>query len=78
MIHVEQKNILKKQGKKLGENNKWKQKSSKQETTQAKKPATLKKRDSISKNKANSVYCDFYYDFVWFSIDFREKQAKRG
>ena len=45
MIHVEQKNILKKQGKKLGESNKWKQKSSKQATTQAKKQKSLEKND---------------------------------
>ena len=30
------------------------------------------------KNKANTVYCEFYYDFVWFSMDFEEKQAKHG
>ncbi|MBP3291162.1 MAG: hypothetical protein J6M26_01780 [Clostridia bacterium] len=52
--------------------------SIKQATTQAKKTATLKKRDSLSKNKANTVYCEFYCDFVWFSMDFGEKQAKRG
>lgn len=51
------------QGKKLGE---------------SKKTAKLKKKDSLSKNKANTVYCEFYYDFGWFFMDFREKQAKRG
>ena len=53
-------------------------KSYKQARTQAKKPATLKKLDFLSKNKANTVYCEFYYDFVWFSMDFEEKQAKHG
>ena len=32
---------------------------------------------SSIKNNENTVYCDFYYDFVWFSMDFEEKQAKR-
>ena len=47
--------------------------SIKEATTQAKKPATLKKRWLPVKNKTNTVYCEFYYDFVWFSRVFGEK-----
>ena len=43
----------------------------------SKKPATLKKKDSLSKDKANTVYCEFYYDFGRFFMDFKEKQTKR-
>lgn len=42
------------------------------------KTATFKKKDFLSKDKANTVYCEFYYDFVWFFMDLSEKQAKRG
>ena len=52
--------------------------ASKQATMQAKTTATLKKIDSPSKDKANTVYCEFYYAFGKFFIDFGEKQAKRG
>lgn len=46
-------------------------------TEQAKKTVTLKKLDSLSKkNKANNIYCEFYYDFVWFFMDFKEKTSK--
>ena len=41
------------------------------------KHSDIKENDSLSKNNANTVCCEFYYDFVWFSIDFGEKQAKR-
>ncbi|MBQ9107972.1 MAG: hypothetical protein IJY49_04030 [Clostridia bacterium] len=79
MIHVEQKNILKKNRvKNLSKATNENSISSKQATTQTKKPATLKKKDSLSKNKANNVYSEFYYDFGWFSRFFGEKQAKRG
>ncbi|MBR2918431.1 MAG: hypothetical protein IKC29_00005 [Clostridia bacterium] len=71
MIHVEQKNFLKKKWDK--KTRQKQQKITTKATTQAKKPATLKKREYLSKDKANTVYCDFYYDFVWFSMDFEEK-----
>ena len=37
-------------------------------------------REKISsiKNNENAVPCVFYYDFGWFSMDFVEKQTKRG
>ena len=78
MIHVKQKNILKKNrvrnlAKATNENSI----SIKASKNTSRKTATLKKRDSLSKNKANTVYCEFYYDFGWFFMDFREKQAKR-
>ena len=72
------KKISSKKGKKLGESNKWKQHKRQWSNDKSKKPATLKKKDSLSKNKANAVYCEFNYDFGRFSMDFEEKQAKRG
>ena len=69
MIHVEQKNILKKQGKKLGESNKWKQKSSKQATTQAKKTSDVKEMMTpYQKTKQTPFIVNFImilYGFLW-------------
>lgn len=78
MIHVEQKNILKNRERNLAKATNENSISINASNDTSKKTATLKKRDSISKNQANTVYCEFYYDFGWFSMDFEEKQAKRG
>ena len=43
-----------------------------QETTQAKNQRRLRKETPYQKNKANTVYCEFYYDFGWFFMDFEE------
>ena len=45
----------------------------------SKKTSNVKeKMTPYKKNKANTVYCEFYYDFGRFSMDLSEKQAKRG
>lgn len=66
MIHVEQKNILKKTGIRNPHKTAVQQKHNQRE------------KISSIKNNENAVPCVFYYDFGRFFMDFREKQAKHG
>ena len=79
MIHVEQKITTKNRVRNLAKSTNENSISIKASNDASKKNSNVKEiRLPIKKYKSTIVYCEFYYDFVRFSMDFREKRAKRG